>query len=103
MARQLHRLSDSERRSALERLPNWQFADGRDALTRTFKFSGFGAALAFMVRAGLVAEKMDHHPEWLNVYDRVEVRLTTHDVGGVTERDLALAEAMDRIVMNTAP
>ena len=71
--------------------------DGRDAIARTFTFKDFNAAFGFMTRAALVAEKMNHHPEWLNVWNRVEVTLTSHDAGGLTERDLKLAEAMDRI------
>ena len=71
--------------------------DGRDAIQRTFKFKDFSEAFGFMARAALVAEKMDHHPEWTNVWNRVDVTLSTHDAGGLTERDLKLAEAMDRL------
>ena len=73
----------------------WREADGRDALTKTFRFGGFAAAFAWMTRIALLAEALDHHPEWFNVYDRVEVALTTHDAAGVTELDLKLAKAMD--------
>ena len=69
----------------------------RDAIKRTFVFKDFGEAFAFMTRIALVAEQMNHHPEWSNVWNRVEVTLSTHDAGGVTELDLKLAEAMDRI------
>ena len=70
---------------------------GRDAITRTFTFRDFNEAFGFMTRAALVAEKMDHHPEWRNVYKTVEVVLSTHDAGGVTARDIALAKAMNAI------
>ncbi len=91
------KLTDSARKSALARLDGWSEVKGRDAIMRTFTFADFNAAFGFMTRAALVAEKLDHHPEWFNVYDRVEVTLATHDAGGVTERDLALAEAMNRL------
>ena len=90
-------LTPDERRAALGRLAGWQQVTGRDAITRTFTFADFNAAFGFMARAALVAEKMDHHPEWSNVYRTVTVTLSTHDAGGLTERDIALAEAMDRI------
>ena len=90
------KLTDDARHQALERLQGWQLADGRDAITKQFKFADFNAAFAFMTRAALAAEKMDHHPEWSNVWNRVNVTLTTHDAGGLTERDIALAEAMDK-------
>jgi len=80
-----------------QRLPAWRMAEGRDALQRTFKFKDFSEAFGFMARAALVAEKMDHHPEWSNVWNRVEVTLSTHSAGGLTELDLALAAAMDKI------
>jgi 4a-hydroxytetrahydrobiopterin dehydratase len=89
---------DATARAGLpNRLPHWQLADGRDALQRTFKFKDFGEAFGFMARAALVAEKMDHHPEWTNVWNRVEVTLSTHSAGGLTELDVRLAEAMDKI------
>ena len=91
------KLTDSARKSALARLDGWSEVKGRDAIMRTFTFEDFNAAFGFMTRAALVAEKLDHHPEWFNVYDKVEVTLATHDAGGVTERDLALAEAMNRL------
>jgi 4a-hydroxytetrahydrobiopterin dehydratase len=71
--------------------------DGRDAISRTFTFADFSAAFGFMARAALAAERMNHHPEWFNVWNRVEVTLSTHDAGGLTERDVKLAEALDRI------
>ncbi len=78
-------------------LPGWAVEAGGSAIVRTFRFADFGAAFGFMTHAAIVAEKMDHHPEWSNAYNRVLVRLSTHDAGGVTDRDIALAEAMDRI------
>ncbi len=91
------KLSADARKSALGRLPRWAEVSGRDAITRKFTFKDFNEAFGFMTRAALVAEKMDHHPEWFNVYKTVEVTLSTHDAGGVTELDVKLAEAMDRI------
>ncbi len=92
-----NRLSPADRKAALERLPGWGSVDGRDAIAKTFVFADFNAAFGFMARVALIAEKMDHHPEWSNVYKTVEVTLSSHDAGGVTERDVKLAEAMDRI------
>jgi 4a-hydroxytetrahydrobiopterin dehydratase len=91
------KIDDATRSAMAGRLPNWQPAAGRDAIKRTFVFKDFGEAFAFMTRIALVAEQMNHHPEWSNVWNRVEVTLSTHDAGGVTELDLKLAEAMDRI------
>ena len=88
-------LSDAARTGLSRQLPEWSMVDGRDAITRTFEFTNFNQAFGFMTRAALLAEKMDHHPEWFNVYNRVEVTLSTHDAGGLTERDLRLAKAMD--------
>ena len=90
-------LSSEERQAGLKSLPQWQLVDGRDALTRTFQFKDFNAAFGFMTRAALVAEKLDHHPEWFNVYNKVDVTLSTHDAGGLTELDLNLAKAMNAI------
>ncbi len=81
---------------ALAQLPAWRAGEGeRDTLVRTFVFADFNSAFGFMSRVALMAEKLDHHPEWFNVYSRVEVTLTTHDAGGVTELDLRLARFMD--------
>ena len=81
---------------ALRHLPRWTAAKGeREAIQRTFRFADFNAAFGFMTRAALIAEKLDHHPEWSNVYNRVEVTLTTHDAGGVTDLDVKLAAFMD--------
>ncbi|MFI4936525.1 MAG: 4a-hydroxytetrahydrobiopterin dehydratase [Caulobacterales bacterium] len=81
--------------AALKNLPGWGEAKGRDAITKTFKFADFNAAFGWMTRVALAAEKLDHHPEWFNVYNRVEVTLATHDAGGVTELDVKLAKLMD--------
>jgi 4a-hydroxytetrahydrobiopterin dehydratase len=91
------KLSGETRKAALSRLSGWSEVAGRDAISRKFVFADFNAAFGFMTRAALVAEKLDHHPEWFNVYKTVEVTLSTHDAGGVTERDIQLAEAMDKI------
>ncbi|WP_323134646.1 4a-hydroxytetrahydrobiopterin dehydratase [Aromatoleum toluclasticum] len=89
------KLDDDERRAALATLPDWTLAPGRDAITRSIRFKDFNAAFAFMARVALKAEKMDHHPEWFNVYNRVDITLSTHDAGGLTERDIALARFID--------
>src|ERR1700741_4322180 len=89
------KLSADSRKAALAKLSGWSEVKGRDAITKTFVFADFNEAFGFMTRAALVAEKLNHHPEWLNVYKTVEVTLSTHDAGGLTERDIALAEAMD--------
>jgi 4a-hydroxytetrahydrobiopterin dehydratase len=81
--------------AALKQLPGWRAAEGRDAIRRSYRFGDFNAAFGFMSRAALMAEKLDHHPEWFNVYDRVEVTLATHDAGGVTDLDVQLAAFMD--------
>jgi 4a-hydroxytetrahydrobiopterin dehydratase len=91
------RLSAEARRSALKELSGWKDIPGREAIARTFTFKDFNEAFGFMSRAALVAEKSDHHPEWRNVYKTVEVVLSTHDAGGVTALDIALAKAMDAI------
>lgn len=91
------KLTQQARVDALARLSGWHEASGRDAIAKTFVFADFNAAFGFMARAALVAEKMDHHPEWFNVYKTVQVTLSTHDAGGVTALDVALAEAMDRL------
>ena len=91
------KLTADVRRDALARLSAWSPVEGRDAITRSYKFANFNAAFGFMTRVALVAEKMDHHPEWSNVWNKVDVTLTTHDAGGLTEHDIKLAEAMDKI------
>ena len=91
------KLTADSRKAALAKLRGWTEVSGRDAIARKFTVRDFNQAFGFMTRAALVAEKMDHHPEWFNVYKTVEVTLSTHDAGGVTELDIKLAEAMDRI------
>ncbi|MGA2567589.1 MAG: 4a-hydroxytetrahydrobiopterin dehydratase [Pseudolabrys sp.] len=91
------KLTAEARKAALARLAGWSEVTGRDAIAKKFTFKDFNQAFGFMTRAALVAEKMDHHPEWFNVYKTVEVTLSTHDAGGVTELDVKLAEAMDRL------
>lgn len=91
----MKKLEAEARRNALAALPKWAEAVGRDAIHRTFVFADFNEAFAFMSRVAMLAEKMDHHPEWSNVYKTVDVTLATHDAGGVTERDIAMAKAMD--------
>ncbi len=81
--------------AALAQLSGWKAAAGRDAIEKTFTFADFNAAFGWMSRVALMAEKLDHHPEWFNVYSRVEVLLATHDADGVTELDVALAAIMD--------
>ena len=89
------KLPIEELKAALKRLPDWRLADGREAITRKFQFVDFDAAFAFMTRVALLAAKMDHHPEWSNVYNKVDVTLATHDENGVTKKDIDLATAMD--------
>jgi 4a-hydroxytetrahydrobiopterin dehydratase len=91
------KLSADARKSALSKLSGWTEVKGRDAIGKKFVFKDFNEAFGFMTRAALVAEKMDHHPEWFNVYKTVEVTLSTHDAGGVTELDVKLAGMMDKI------
>jgi 4a-hydroxytetrahydrobiopterin dehydratase len=91
------KLAGAARKDALARLKGWSEVTGRDAITKKFVFADFNEAFGFMTRAALVAEKLDHHPEWFNVYKTVDVTLSTHDAGGLTERDIKLAEAMDKI------
>lgn len=91
----MKKLSIEELKAALRRLPDWELARGREAICRRFTFVDFDAAFAFMTRVALLAAKMDHHPEWFNVYNRVDVTLATHDAGGVTQKDIDLAAAMD--------
>ena len=91
----MKKLSAAARKKALEDLPEWRKVSGRDAIARKFAFKDFNAAFAFMTRTALLAEKMDHHPEWFNVYNKLDVTLSTHDSGGVTAKDIAMAKAMD--------
>jgi 4a-hydroxytetrahydrobiopterin dehydratase len=91
------KLGTAERRRVMTRLKGWKKVRGRDAIHKAYRFKDFNEAFAFMSRIALMAEKMDHHPEWLNVYNRVEITLSTHDAGGVSERDVALARFIDSI------
>ena len=92
------KLDGAARAEALAGLPGWADVAGRDAIHKTYKFKTFVEAFGFMTRAALIAERLDHHPEWFNVYNRVEVTLTTHDANGLSERDVKLAKAMDALV-----
>ena len=89
-------LDATERKTALAELPLWKPQDGRDAIERSIKFKDFNAAWGFMNRVALAAEAADHHPEWFNVWNRVDIVLSTHDAGGLTERDTALAKKIDQ-------
>ena len=94
----MDKLTTAERDHGLAKLAGWQPAANRDAIVKSFKFKDFNAAFGFMTQVALVAEKADHHPEWSNVWNKVEITLTTHDAGGLTERDLKLAGAIDRLL-----
>lgn len=91
-------LSETERADALDGLPDWDYDDARDAISRRFVFADFAEAFGFMARVALIAEKADHHPEWANVWNRVDIVLTTHDCGGLSARDIALAQVIDALV-----
>ena len=92
------KLTDTERSALATALPLWAVDQERDAIRRTFSFKDFVEAFGFMSKVALLAERADHHPEWSNVYNRVEILLTTHDAGGLSRRDIALAEAIDRLI-----
>ena len=91
------RLTESQREAALSSLPDWTLREDGLAITRRFTFADFSEAFAFMTRVALLAEKADHHPEWSNLWNRVDIALTTHDAGGLSERDVALATAINAI------
>ena len=91
------KLTGADRAAALAKLSGWSEVSGRDAIAKKYVFKDFNQAFGFMTRAALVAEKLDHHPEWFNVYKTVEVTLATHDAGGLTDKDIALAQAMDKL------
>jgi 4a-hydroxytetrahydrobiopterin dehydratase len=95
--RMIEKLAGEARAAALAKLPHWQAADGRDAITRRLTFKTFNEAWGFMNRVALQAEKHDHHPEWSNVYNKVEVTLTTHECGGLSDRDVKLAAFIDKL------
>ena len=92
------KLSDKKREAALAELKGWRLAEGRDAIRRAFKFKNFSEAWGFMNRVALLAETQGHHPEWSNVYNRVEILLSTHDCDGLSERDLKLARSIDKLL-----
>ena len=89
------KLSPNTRNESMKKLKEWKKTRGRDSIEKEFIFSDFQAAFSWMTRIALFAEKMDHHPEWYNIYNRVDITLTTHDSGGVTEKDITLAKAME--------
>ena len=91
-------LTETEREAALAELPEWTATREGKAIARNFRFRDFNEAFGFMTRVALLADKTDHHPEWSNVYNRVEIELTTHDAGGLSERDVALAKAVDNLL-----
>lgn len=91
------KLDTASREAALSELEGWTLVHDRDAIQKRFVFKDFNEAFGFMARCAMVAEKMDHHPEWFNVYKTVDVTLSTHDAGGLTELDIKLAKAMNRI------
>ncbi|MBA2932623.1 4a-hydroxytetrahydrobiopterin dehydratase [Sphingomonas sp. CGMCC 1.13654] len=92
------KLTPAERSELLPTLPEWAVDEGRDGITRKFAFADFVEAFGFMTRVALLAEKADHHPEWSNLYNRVEILLTTHDAGGLSRRDVDLARAIDALI-----
>lgn len=93
----VERLSGEEVEAALSELPEWDLREDGLAISREFKFRNFSEAWGFMTRVALLAEKQDHHPEWSNVYNRVSITLTTHDAGGLSERDAKMAKAIDAL------
>ena len=93
----VEKLNDMEREAGLTELDGWTLVDGRDAVSKTFTFRNFSEAFGWMSRVALAAEKMDHHPEWFNVYKTVEVTLSTHSVGGLSSLDIKLAKMMDKM------
>jgi len=94
----VEKLGPAERAALAQDLPAWSMVEGRDAITRSFRFRDFTEAWGFLSRVALLAEKHDHHPEWSNVWNRVEITLSTHDAGGLTQRDVALAKAIDALL-----
>ena len=93
-----HRIEAQEIQTQVKTLKEWTYQNksGRDELQKSFKFKNFGEAFGFMSRVALLAEKADHHPEWFNVYNKVDITLTTHDAGGISEKDFALAKEIDK-------
>lgn len=94
------KLAASERDTALKRLNGWIYDAESDAISHDFRFKSFSEAFAFMTRVALLAEAAGHHPEWSNVYDRVSITLSTHDAGGLTEKDIRLAEKIDKVLVS---
>jgi 4a-hydroxytetrahydrobiopterin dehydratase len=92
------RLTEAERSNLPQVLPHWTLVSGRDAIRREFRFADFSTAWAFMSRVALLAEKLDHHPEWSNVWNMVRIELSTHDAGGLSGNDVALAQAIDALL-----
>ena len=93
----VEKLNATERAGLSAMLPAWKLVEGRDAITRAFRFKDFSEAWGFMARVALLAEAQDHHPEWFNVWNRVEITLSTHDASGLSARDVRLAQAIDAI------
>jgi 4a-hydroxytetrahydrobiopterin dehydratase len=93
----VQKLTSEERASQIARLDGWQPAAGRDAIQRKLEFADFNEAFGFMTRVAIKAQEMDHHPEWFNVYNKVDITLSTHEANGVTERDIALARFIDEV------
>ncbi len=93
----VEKLGGAERKTALAKLKGWREVDGRDAIHKSLRFKDFNEAFGFMARVALAAEKADHHPEWSNVYNKVEITLATHECGGLSARDIKLAEFIDGI------
>lgn len=96
------KLTEAERAELFPELTGWEHDAERDALRKTFRFKTFNAAFGFMTRVAMAAEKRNHHPEWFNVYNRVDILLTSHDVSGLSMRDIDLAQAIDRIAGSMA-
>ena len=94
----VEQLSDDERAAALDALGDWDYDEARDAITRQFLFADFSESFGFMARVALIAEVQDHHPEWSNVWNRVDILLTTHDAGGLSARDVKMARAIDALL-----
>ena len=93
----IEKLTEPEREALVDLLPQWTVLSDRDTITRDFVFPDFVEAFGFMSKVALLAERVDHHPEWSNVYNRVRIRLSTHEVGGLTMRDVKLAQMIDAI------
>jgi 4a-hydroxytetrahydrobiopterin dehydratase len=94
----IEQLDEDARAAALDRLSDWDYDDARDAISRQFLFENFSEAFAFMTRVAFLAEQQDHHPEWSNVWNRVDIVLTTHDAGGLSARDVKMAQAIEALL-----